>query len=252
MNELADQKHFIVVYPQQTAINDQFECWRWFDTANQSRGSGEPAIIAGITRTVERNTAQWNIDTHRVYVAGLSAGAAMAVVMGATYPDIFTAIGVHSGGEYGAASSPSQIPTAATVGGPDPAQQGLAAYRAMGAAARVVPIIVFHGTLDPVSRPINGEQAVQQWIQTDDLASKHTYHASFNKPSSITDGQVPGGLSYTVYRWNDNNGNEIQEYWKVDDMGHAWSGGSITSIPSEPRGPDASLAMYNFFISHSA
>lgn len=252
MNQLADRKHFIVVYPQQTIANDQMKCWHWFDSADQSRGSGEPAIIAGITQTVERNTAQWNIDTHRVYVTGISAGAAMAVVLGATYPDIFTAIGIHSGGEYGAATSASQIPTAASVGGPDPVQQGQAAYRAMGSAARVVPTIVFHGTMDPVSRPINGDQVVQQWMQTDYLASQHIYHASFNNPSSITHGQVPDGHSYTVYRWNDDNGSEIQEYWKIDDMGHAWAGGNISAAFTDPLAPDASLAMYNFFISHSA
>ncbi len=252
MNQLADQKHFIVVYPQQTTIYDQTKCWRWFDSANQFRGSGEPAIIAGITQTIEQNTAQWKIDTHRVYVAGLSAGAAMATVLGATYPDIFAAIGVHSGGEYGAATSASQIPTACLAGGPDPVQQGQAAYRAMGSAARVVPTIVFQGTSDTVSYPINGDQVVQQWMQTDYLASNNTYHASFNSPSSITHGQVPSGHSYTVSRWNDNSGNEIQEYWKVDHMEHAWSGGSITGVPADPLGPNATLAMYNFFMSHSA
>ena len=122
----------------------------------------------------------------------------------------------------------------------------------MGSAARVVPTIVFQGTSDYVARPINGDQVIQQWMETDRLASNNQYHASFNSPSSITHGQVPGGHSYTVYRWNDNNGKEIQEYWKVYGMGHAWSGGSISSSFTDPLGPDASRAMYNFFVSHSA
>src|SRR5205823_5386743 len=105
MNQLADQKQFIVVYPQQTSTYNQEECWNWFDTAHQGRGSGEPAIIAGIVQTVVQNTSQWTIDTQRVYVAGLSAGAAMAVILGASYPDIFAAIAVHSGLEYKAATT---------------------------------------------------------------------------------------------------------------------------------------------------
>ena len=100
MDQLADQKQFIVVYPQQTSTYNQEACWNWFDPADQARGSGEPAIIAGIVQTVEQNTAQWTIDTHRVYVAGISAGAAMSVILGATYPDIFAALGVQSGLEY--------------------------------------------------------------------------------------------------------------------------------------------------------
>jgi poly(hydroxyalkanoate) depolymerase family esterase len=240
------------VYPQQTITYDQLACWNWFDSADQSRGHGEPAIIAGITRTVERNTAQWKIDARRVYVVGISAGATMAVILGATYPDIFAAIGVHSGSEYKAATTANQISTVSSRGGPDPVQQGLAAYRAMGRAARVVPTIVFQGTSDLVARAINGDQVIQQWMQTDYLASKHTYHDSFNRPSSITYGRVPGGYPYTVYRWNNNHGNEIQEYWKVNGMGHAWSGGSIGGSYTDPLGPDASLAMYNFFIRHSA
>jgi len=145
MDQLADQKQFIVVYPQQTSTYNQEDCWNWFDPADQSRGSGEPAIIAGIVQTVEHSTAQWTIDSHRVYVAGLSAGAAMAVLLGATYPDIFAAIGVQSGLEYKAATTSNNAFTALRQGGPDPMQQGQVAYTAMGSAARVVPTIVFHG-----------------------------------------------------------------------------------------------------------
>jgi poly(hydroxyalkanoate) depolymerase family esterase len=105
MDQLADQKQFIVVYPQQTSTYNQQKCWNWFDTADQARGSGEAAIIAGIAQTVEQDTSHWTIDSHRVYVAGLSAGAAMSVIMGATYPDIFAAIGVQSGLEYKAATT---------------------------------------------------------------------------------------------------------------------------------------------------
>jgi poly(hydroxyalkanoate) depolymerase family esterase len=253
MNQLANQKQFIVVYPQQTMVNNVSACWKWFDASNQVRGSGEPAIIAGIVQAVVQNTSHWTIDSHRIYVAGLSAGAAMAVIMGATYPDIFAAIGVHSGLEYQAATSVSGAFRAQLQGGPDPSQQGKAAYRAMGNAARVVPTIVFQGTNDTVVNPINGDQVVQQWMQTDRLASNDTddpYNASFNSPATTTNGQVVGGHSYTTYTWTDSSGAEVEEYWKINGLGHAWSGGDISGSFTDPLGPNASLAFYNFFINH--
>ena len=252
MDQLADQKQFIVVYPQQTSTYNQEKCWNWFDSADQSRGNGEPAIIAGIVQAVEQTTSQWTIDTHRIYAAGLSAGAAMTVILGATYPDIFAAIGVQSGLEYQAATSSTEAYTALRQGGPDPARQGQAAYNAMGSAARVVPTITFHGTSDYLVYPINGEQVVRQWMQTDHLASHNAYNASFNSPTSTTNGQVAGGHSYSVYTWNDNNGNEVQEYWLVNGMGHGWSGGSSSGTYTDPQGPGATQAIYNFFMNHPA
>lgn len=250
MNQLADQYKFIVVYPQQTSVYSQNLCWNWFKSANQSRDQGEPAIIAGIVQAVEQNISQWTIDTNRVYVAGFSAGAAMAVILGATYPDLFAAIGVHAGVEYQAATSSLNSLKVMIQGGPDPQQQGKAAFNAMGIAARVIPTIVFQGASDPIVNPINGDQVVQQWMQTDHLASNDTYTADFGNPSNCLNGQVPGGYSYTVSRWNDDQGDEVQEYWRVDGMGHAWSGGSPGSSYTDPSGPDASLAMFQFFIGH--
>ncbi len=252
MNALADQDQFIVVYPQQTSAYNSLSCWNWFQPADQARGSGEPAIIAGIVQTVEQTTSQWTIDTNRVYVAGMSAGAAMSVIMAATYPDIFAAMGSESGLEYKAATSQTAATTAQMQGGPDPTQQGQAAYNAMGSAARVVPTIVFQGQSDYTVYPINGDQIVQQWMETDHLASNGTYNASFSSPTTTTNGQVPGsgGHSYTVQTWNDNNGTEIEEYWKVNGMGHAWSGGSSSGSYTDPNGPSATNAMYTFFINH--
>lgn len=252
MNALADQDQFIVVYPQQTSTYNSLSCWNWFQPADQSRGSGEPAIIAGIVQTVEQATSQWTIDTNRVYVAGLSAGAAMAVIMGATYPDIFASIASASGLEYQAATSETAATTAEMQGGPDPTTQGQAAYQAMGSAARVVPTIVFQGESDYTVYPINGDQVVEQWMETDHLASNGSYNASFSSPTTTTNGQVPGsgGHSYTVQTWNDNNGNEIEEYWKINGMGHAWSGGSSSGSYTDPNGPSATNAIYTFFMNH--
>ena len=249
MNQLAERYHFIVAYPQQLSIDNPALCWNWFNPADQVRGTGEPAILAGIVQEIESNASRWTIDRHRIYVTGLSAGAAMAVVLGATYPDIFAAIGVHSGAEYGAITSPLSGGLTFIQGGPDPLQQGKAAFKAMGSFARAVPTIVFHGTIDPVSWPINGKQVVQQWMETDFLASHGNYNADFNHPSSTINATVPGGQSYTVYKWNATNGNEVEEYWLINGMGHAWSGGNPYNF-TDLLGPSASLAMYTFFMHH--
>ncbi|GER91289.1 hypothetical protein KDW_54510 [Dictyobacter vulcani] len=250
MNALADQKQFIVVYPQQTSTYNSSSCWNWFQTADQARGSGEPAIIAGIAQTVEQTTSQWTIDSNRVYVAGMSAGAAMSAIMGATYPDIFAAIAVHSGLEYQAATSQTAGVTAMSQGGPSPTQQGQAAYNAMGSAARVVPTIDFQGQSDYTVYPVNGDQVIQQWMQTDHLASNGSYNASFGSPSTTTNGSVSGGYTYTTQTWNNNSGTEIEEYWKINSMGHAWSGGSSSGSYTDAKGPSATNAMYTFFMNH--
>ncbi len=249
MNQLAERYHFIVAYPQQTSLYNPALCWNWFDPANQFRGTGEPAIIAGIVQEIESHTDRWTIDRQRIYVTGISAGGAMSVILGATYPDVFAAIGVHSGAEYRAITSPLGGGEVFLQGGPDPIQQGQAAFAAMGSFARVVPTIVFHGTHDNVVAPVNGNQVVQQWMETDFLASHGTYQADFHSPSRTIHDQVPGGHSYTVYSWNDNNGNEVQEYWLVNGMGHAWSGGNPSNF-TDLQGPSASLAMYTFFKNH--
>jgi len=249
MNQLAERYNFVVVYPQQLSIYNPALCWNWFNPSNQVRGAGESAIIAGIVQEIENNISQWTIDRHRIYVTGFSAGAAMAVILGATYPDIFAAIGVHSGAEYGAITSPLSGGLAFLLGGPDPIQQGKAAFAVMGSFARVVPTIVFHGTEDPISWPINGKQVVQQWMETDFLASHGTYHADFNHPSSTMKGTIPGGHIYTVDKWNATNGNEVEEFWLINGMGHAWSGGNPYNF-TDLQGPGASLAMYTFFKDH--
>src|SRR6266487_5344853 len=250
MNQLAEQYGFIVVYPQQTPTYNRSVCWNWFTPSNQRRGRGEPASIAGIVQTMVQQTSQWRIDTSRIYVAGISAGAAMAVILGATYPDIFAAIGVHSGVEYQAATNIIGGLKAMRLGGPNPVKQGQKAYEAMGSCKRMVPTIVFQGTRDKIVAPVNGDQMVQQWMHTNYLASHGLYDADFKKPTTTTSGQVPGGRSYTLYTWKDYAGNEVQAYWKIHGMGHAWAGGSPNGSHTDPPGPNASEAMYRFLMSH--
>jgi poly(hydroxyalkanoate) depolymerase family esterase len=252
MNDLADTKQFIVVYPEQSVANDPVKCWRWFLPANQVRDGGEPAVIAGITQTVMADTLHWNVDAHRVYVAGFSAGAAMTVVMGATYPDLYAAIGEESGMEYGAAHDSASNDQARVQGGPDPTVQGQAAYNAMGPRARVVPVIVFHGTADTVNQPVNGDQVVQQWMATDHLASSNTYNPSFLSPSTmnVKPAATLLGHPYSIRTWNDVTGHEVEEYWSIVGMSHAWSGGSPSGSYADPNGPSATQNIAAFLLAH--
>jgi poly(hydroxyalkanoate) depolymerase family esterase len=251
MNQLAEQYGFIALYPQQKRTSNQTLCWNWFKSSHQFRDRGEPALIAHRVQAICSNTSQWTIDSSRVYVVGASAGAAMAVILGATYPDIFAAIGVHSGVEYQAVTNIVGGLKLLLGGGPDPVKQGQKAFEAMGSYKRMKPTIVFQGTRDRIVPPINGDQVVQQWIQTNHLASHGLYVADFNNPATTTSGQVPEGLAYTVSTWEDRSGKEVQQYWKIDGLAHAWSGGNPAVSYTDPRGPNASEVMYQFFMKHT-
>ncbi len=276
MNQLAETYQFLVVYPHHFAPPDYnpMSCWDFFLPENQDRGGGEPASLAGIVQDMLKNTSRWTIDQERIYVVGISSGGGEVAVLGATYPDVFAAIAVHSGGEYGysvpllseqapardaaeplteAEAASGEVERIAAIGaGPDPVKQGEKAFQAMGPFARVVPAIVFHGTDDHVCDPINGDQVVQQWITTNQLASPEDFTATFEHPSStINHAAGPHGeRPYTVHTWQDAYGRDVVTYYKVDGMGHAWSGGTPGSIFTDPRGPDASKAIYEFFIAH--
>jgi poly(hydroxyalkanoate) depolymerase family esterase len=250
MNKLAEQNGFIVLYPQQTRNYNLNRCWNWYNPGHQGRGAGEPASIAGIIQAIVASKEKWTIDPRRIYVAGMSAGGAMAVILGATYPDLIAAIGVHSGVEYQGAGGLVEGLRVMHRGGPDPLQQGKRAYKAMGSFSRLVPTIVFHGTDDKVVVPVNGDQVVQQWMQTDKLASGGAYTARLEAPSRVTSAQVPGGYPYLVSTWGPHAGDTVQAYWKVGGMGHAWSGGDPKGTFTDWQGPSASLAMYQFFMAH--
>ena len=250
MNQLAEQHGFIVVYPQQTRKANQTRCWNWFRSAHQFRNRGEPAMIAHIVQAIRQDTSQWTIDSNQIYVVGVSAGASMAIILGATYPDIFAAIGVHSGIEYQAVTNILSAFKVMRHGGPDPVLQGQRAYEAMGSYKRVVPVIVFQGTRDKVVPPISGDQVVQQWMKTNQLASQGLYLADFKNPTTTNSGQVPEGYAYTVYSWKDSRGKEVQTYWKIHGLGHAWSGGNPSGSYTDPLGPNASETIYQFFMNH--
>ena len=235
MNSVAEAEGFLVAYPAQARASNHSKCWNWFDAAHQQRDEGEPALIAGITRQV---MAQYNVDPGRVYVAGLSAGGAMAAILGATYPDLYAAVGVHSGLAPGCAHD---LPSALQA-----MQQGGRAARMR--VQRPVPLILFHGDRDSTVKPCNADHLVEQW----------TAAAGFSTPGqpapavTVQKGQVPGGRTYTREIYTDGRGRPIVEWWTIHGAGHAWSGGSTNGSYTDPAGPDASRELSRFFQEHSA
>ena len=231
MNQAAEKQTCMIVYPEQTVSAHGQKCWKWFNADNQQRGKGEPLLIAGLTRQIMLDYA---VDPRRVYVAGLSAGGAAAAIMGDTYPDLYAAIGVHSGLACGAASSMTSALVAMKGGGG--VRQGRSAN---GVERRLVPTIVFHGDKDTTVSPRNGEEVVAQVRQGMALRMR------------VQTGRVPGGHAYTRTVHADEEGKSMIEQWVIHGAGHAWSGGSPKGSFTDQRGPDATKEMMRFFGEHS-
>ncbi len=219
MNALAETGGFIVVYPAQASGANANKCWNWFRPGDQGRGTGEPALIAAITNRV---VATQSADTSRVYVAGLSAGGAAAVVVAQAYPDLFAAVGVHSGLAAGSANN---------VG------SAFAAMRSGAAGWPVkhrLPTIVFHGTADTTVAMSNAQAVAKQG-----LTGQHV----------VTKGKSAKGRSYTRATLTTGE-RTMGEVWLIDGAGHAWAGGSTAGSYTDPKGPDASAEMVRFFAQH--
>jgi poly(hydroxyalkanoate) depolymerase family esterase len=249
MNDLADEKNFLVVYPEQVAAANPLSCWNWFDPKHQSRDEGEPALIATVIQDIR---SAYNIDAKRIYVVGVSAGGAMAVVMAANYPELFAGLSVIAGEEYKAGTTVEAGLASMKAGGPDPNQQGLLAYQAMqkssGAPKKRMPVIAFHGTKDPYLNPLNTDQLIAQWAQTNDYLDdgKDNDSVSIQSPSE-TKGAVPNGYSYTRGQYKDSKGRLLLEKWMVEGLGHAWPGSPNASQFADPKGPKASAETWRFF-----
>ncbi len=235
MNVLAEGETFLVAYPEQAPSANGSKCWNWFQAADQQHGTGEPSLIAGITQQIMR---QYHVDASRVYVAGLSSGGAMAAIMAATYPDLYAAVGVHSGLAYGAAHD---LPSAFAA-----MKQGPPQHTRL--PTRVIPLIVFHGDHDRTVAPINADHVLEQWLQMADDGAD-TMHRSA-RDVTVEPGQAAGGHAYTRFIYHDARGQAIMEKWVVHQAGHAWSGGSPSGSYTDPKGPDASVEMVRFFTEH--
>lgn len=227
MNFIAEEQTCLVVYPEQRSDANPSKCWNWFRSADQRRDEGEPSLIAGITRQVMQD---YSIDPARVFVAGLSAGGAAAAIMGATYGDLYAAVGIHSGLAYGAAID---MPSAFAA-----MRQGSGTVRHAASRLPAVPSIIFHGDRDSTVNPTNGMQALEQAIGTA-RTEKKTHR-----------GQIPGGHSYTRTTHADGE-REILEHWLIHGAGHAWSGGSAAGSYTDSQGPDATKEMLRFFLKNA-
>jgi poly(hydroxyalkanoate) depolymerase family esterase len=225
MNALARARGFLVLYPAQSQRANPQRCWNWFKHNHQSRGRGEPGVLAGMVRQV---IATHGVDPSRVYVAGLSAGGAMAAILGDAYPDVFAAVGVHSGLPAGSANDVQSAFTA---------MSGAAtASRRAPPAGATPPTIVFHGDADTTVHVVNGERVLS--------AAGIAPEADVQRGASLL------GMPYSRRIWLDGQGAERGEQWTIHGAGHAWSGGDLAGTFTDPRGPDASAEMLRFFLAH--
>ena len=240
MNELAETHTFLVAYPAQAQNANMQKCWNWFKASDQQRGQGEPAIIAGITRQV---IEEYGAADGRVYVAGMSAGGAMAAIMGATYPDLYAAVGVHSGLAPGAAQDISSAFSAMQGRGASNAHQDVPT----ASSEAGVPVIVFHGDRDTTVHPSNAEQLLAHYRTVKNAPGGRNAAGKPVSPVAVRKGQVPDGHAYTHATQRDADGRPIMEQWTVHGLGHAWSGGSRAGSYTDVKGPDASAEMVRFF-----
>ena len=231
MNAFAEEHGFLVAYPSQCKSANPSLCWNWFKPEDQMRGAGEPSIIAGITSEI---VAEYDIDPQRVFVAGLSAGGAMAGVMGATYPEVYAAVGVHSGLAYRSATDVVSA-FAAMRGDPGLRGRGQRKSRRDADNGPRVRTIVFHGDADQIVHPSNAEKIIEAQAKMGDSVERAKARSSASR-------------TYTRAVTRDKTGSSVVEQWLIHGSGHAWSGGSADGTYTDPHGPDASREMLRFFL----
>jgi poly(hydroxyalkanoate) depolymerase family esterase len=240
MNQFADEHGFVVAYPAQSPAANPLNCWNWFEAAHQGRDRGEPAQIAAITRQV---AADHGIDDRRIFVAGLSAGGAMAVILGHTYPELFAAVGVHSGIPYGLAHDAVSA-LDAMHGAPPAAAPASIRAPGSGAPGSAIPTIVFHGDCDTTVDLGNGAAIVADAVS---LAEE----SAGPLDKTVQERRTAAGREYTTTRYGRAGAPPQVEYWVVHGAGHAWSGGSPLGSFTDATGPDASAEMVRFFLART-
>lgn len=239
MNLLAEEQGFLVVYPTQDSAANTSKCWNWFKAIDQTRGEGEPSLIAGITNEV---IDQYGLNRDAVFVAGLSAGGAMAVIMGSTYPDLYRAVGVHSGLPYASASDLSSALSAMRGA----ARRPDAGRRHRDAALQAIPVIVFHGDRDATVSPANGSRVIDDFV-ADFQRSGEENGVSESITTVIEEGKTDSGHGFSRTSLHTDGRSVLAEHWLIHGAGHAWAGGSAKGSYTDAKGPDASREMLRFF-----
>ena len=241
MNALAREQGFMVLYPEQAQDANPQRCWNWFKHNHQKRGSGEPALIASLAQTLAQ---QHGIDPRRVYVAGLSAGGAMAAIVATAYPDVFAAAGVHSGLPSGAVGNVAEAMVLMKNG----SARGAMGRNGLGdrpPVQQAVPTIIFHGDKDPTVHPRNGEQVLAAVLASQSGNAGSTPDAT--AAANVEQGVSPRGRRFTRTTYRDATGAPLAEHWVLHGAGHAWSGGSASGSYTDATGPDATREMVRFF-----
>lgn len=246
MNTFAESRNFLVLYPEQGTAYNGSDCWNWFFTTNQSRGAGEPYVIAGMIDWVKANYA---VDGARVGAAGFSAGAAMATIMACTYPDRVRKLAAVAGVQFRAATTAVGGTNAMLFGSSyDPDGRGTDCWNAMAAGGRrVIPTLVFTGSADGTVNPVNATQTVQQWTQANDLASDGADNGNVDNTADLTT-TATACRSYTRSDYNQSsNGQTVVRKYVISGMNHRWPGGSSAGSYTDSCGPDASQIIVDFF-----
>ena len=242
-NSLADREGFIVAYPTQRMFSSLINCWNSADPREQHRYSGEPALLAGIARQV---VLEYNADPEQVHVAGASSGAGAAVILAATYPDVFATATSVAGGEYGL----NQV----DPGDPDstpPSYTARQAWSQMGDRARHVPLLVIQGGVDDVVPPIVAARLVEHWTAVSDLVDDGLLNDSLDLVEETT--SVPaeqGRHAFMRTIISTPGGASLVESYVVHEMGHVWSGPAGDGLFTDREGPDASAIVWDFAVRH--
>ena len=240
LNESAEEKSVLVAYPEQPETANPRKCWNWYEPAHQKRDEGEPALIAAITRQV---MGEFRVDRRRVYVAGVSAGAAMAVTVALLYPELYAAVGSHSGIPYGAATTVTEALSAMQGKAGNLGTLATKARTAMGTRVRPIPAIVFQGASDHVVNAMNAVQLVEQISASHGTSDK-------GKTMGVMGEKVDSAGGYHYTRTVHGSGDATIEIWVVQELGHAWSGGSADGTFTDAKGPNATHEMLRFFLEH--
>lgn len=239
MDEHARVRGFLALYPEQTSEHHPQKCWQWYDEAHQRADAGEPALLAAMVRRVAEERGA---DPERVYLAGISAGGSMAWVLAVTHPGLFAKVAVHSAVPYGVATDVNGALAALQAGAGDPSRAVERIVAAAAGAPRLPPALVLHGAADPVVRPINGDEGACLWAEA--MGGADGSRALVRREDELEE----GGRRVRRVRWAAADGAVAVEGWRIEGLGHAWSGGSPDGSYTDPEGPDATARIVEFFL----